>query len=394
MYLQIEKLNIQYHNSLSEILPIYNTDHGVMIKAKDLHQALLIKQKYKDWIKDLLTNNYRIGYSYNDKNHTIPDHPESYDYISINKDNKEVIYLSMILTYGRLKDLDLNSSIKDEVINYLYEAEMQWLTISNHTEDVLIDNIDIISDDEKIYDEDDPEFNEVVKEITKMLNEENKEDYEEIDDYDNVSDEELLVLTNTDKENIALVKNLQELIEKKDEEIDYLNGCIERLEDKNIQLEARIKHLTAIKIDGKALLNAFAAIDVQRRQKFVFGWKAKENAKITAYIFRKKAILDAGIVVNDEDDNSKPFVEKINIDDMSKAVSVYLTALERTINNSDTFNTLFGEVLEKAKRYLNNIEFEQQQDEEIRQEESIDDNNDLIKDIEQLKTIDEDNIPF
>lgn len=392
MYLQIEKLNIQYHNSLSEILPIYNTDHGVMIKAKDLHQALLIKQKYKDWIKDLLTNNYRIGYSYNDKNHTIPDHPESYDYISINKDNKEVIYLSMILTYGRLKDLDLNSSIKDEVINYLYKAEMQWLTISNHTEDVLIDNIDIISDDD--INDDDPEFNEVVKEIITMLNEENKEDYEEIDDYDNISDEELLVLTNTDKENIALIKNLQELIEKKDEEIDYLNGCIERLEDKNIQLEARIKHLTTIKIDGKALLNAFAAIDVQRRQKFVFGWKAKENAKITAYIFRKKAILDAGIIINDENDNSKSFVEKINIDDMSKAVSVYLTALERTINNSDTFNTLFGEVLEKAKRYLNNIKFEQQQDEEIRQEESIDDNNDLIKDIEQLKTIDEDNIPF
>ena len=401
MHLQIEKLDIQYHNSLSEILPVYNTDHGAMIKAKDLHQALLIKQKYKDWIKDLLINNYRIGYSYDDKNYTVPDHLESYDYISINKDNKEVIYLSMILTYERLKDLDLNSSIKDDVINYLYEAEMQWLTISNHTENMLIDTInDDINDDERIYDEDDPEFNEVVKEITKILNEDdediekNKEDYEEINDYDNISDEELLILTNTDKENITLIKNLQELIEKKDEEIDYLNGCIERLEDKNIQLEARIKHLTTIKIDGKALLNAFAAIDVQRRQKFVFGWKAKENAKITAYIFRKKAILDAGIIVDDENDNSKSFVEKINIDDMSKAVSVYLTALERTINNSDTFNALFGEVLEKAKRYLNNIKFEQQQDEEIRQEESIDENNDLIKDIEKLETIDENNIPF
>ena len=60
---------------------------------------------------------------------------------------------------------------------------------------------------------------------------------------------------------------------------------------------------------------------------------------------------------------------------MSKAVSVYLTALERVVNNSDTFNTLFGETLEKAKRYLNNIEFEQQQEEEIKQEDIIDETN-------------------
>lgn len=360
MHLQIEKLDIQYHNSLSDILPIYNTDHGLMVKAKDLHQSLLIKQKYKDWIKDQLID--YIGYSYND-NDNVPDYPDIYNYISIKRNDKEVIYLSLAtaceIAWAKLDYKDI-TPINSEIGKYLKELYFQYLIDKDMTTDTI--------DTPNSIDKEDKSIN---------MMKENQDDNNEIDysNPDSLTEEELLIITNTDKENVTLLKSMQELIDKKDEEIDYLNGCIERLEDKNIQLEARIKHLTDIKVDGRALLNAFAAIDVQRRQKFVFGWKAKENAKINAYTFRKKVILDAGIVVNDENDNSKSFVDKISIDDMSKAVSVYLTALERIVNNSDTFTTLFGETLEKAKRYLNNIEFEQQQEEEIKQEDIIDETN-------------------
>ena len=376
MHLQIEKLDIQYHNSLSEILPIYNTDHGLMVKAKDLHQSLLIKQKYKDWIKDQLIDH--IGYSYND-NDNVPDCPDIYNYISIKRNDKEVIYLSLAtaceIAWAKLDYKDI-TPINSEIGKYLKELYFQYLIDKDITTDII--------DASNTTDEEDKSINVLKGDLILLdddINDNNKnnsqDDNSEIDysNPDSLTEEELLIITNTDKENVTLLKNMQELIDKKDEEIDYLNGCIERLEDKNIQLEARIKHLTDIKVDGRALLNAFAAIDVQRRQKFVFGWKAKENAKINAYTFRKKVILDAGIVVNDENDNSKSFVDKISIDDMSKAVSVYLTALERIVNNSDTFTTLFGETLEKAKRYLNNIEFEQQQEEEIKQENIIDETN-------------------
>ena len=139
MHLQIEKLDIQYHNSLSEILPIYNTNHGLMVKAKDLHQSLLIKQKYKDWIKDQLID--YIGYSYND-NDNVPDYPDIYNYISIKRNDKEVIYLSLAtaceIAWAKLDYKDI-TPINSEIGKYLKELYLQYLI---DKEDITTDIID------------------------------------------------------------------------------------------------------------------------------------------------------------------------------------------------------------------------------------------------------------
>ena len=57
----------------------------------------------------------------------------------------------------------------------------------------------------------------------------------------------------------------------------------------------------------KEPLNAFAIVDVNRRQKFAASIQAKETAKVKAYKFRKDAILNTGNYYKSS--NDEPMVE-------------------------------------------------------------------------------------
>ena len=116
-----------------------------------------------------------------------------------------------------------------------------------------------------------------------------------------------------------------------------------------------------MKLDGRSILNAFAIVDVNRRQKFAANTQAKETAKVKAYTFRKDAILNAGIIVSNEP--NKSFVETINVNDLDKALIAYINALRKLINNDELFNELFENQMKRANEFLEKFKFENENNE-------------------------------
>ena len=86
-------------------------------------------------------------------------------------------------------------------------------------------------------------------------------------------------------------------------------------------------------------------------------------------LFRKDAITNAGIILNN--DPGKTLVENINVEDMEKAVVVYIAALRKLINNEELFEELFETQLKRANEFLGKIEFERANSEELIEEEIL-----------------------
>lgn len=352
--LQIKKIEFQSDDILDRLIPIYDTKYGKMVNARELHFALGIKKKFSDWIK-MYTKDYS-GYNYG-STEVDPDNPEEYDFFSFKipatkgAGRKIEYYLS--LDIGKEIALMTRSVTGREVRKYFINAEKTLMKMTK-----------VIADTSKTPEQKIAEALVLSQEILAQ---------KEIEIKRAIRNKEY-----NKKVNIKLRREIRELkkgninseiLSQKDETIEFLEGNVERLEDQNAQLKSRLNHLISIKLDGKSILNAFALVDVARRQRFALNSHGKEQAKVKAYVFRKDAITNAGIILNN--DPGKTLVENINVEDMGKAVVVYIAALRKLINNEELFEELFETQLKRANEFLGKIEFERANSEELIEEEIL-----------------------
>lgn len=350
--LQIQKIELESNDVLDKLIPIYDTKYGKMINARELHYALKIKKKFSDWIKLYIKDysGYNYGLSEND-----PLNPEEYDFFSFEisasyQSGKKIEYY-LSLDIGKEIALMTRSIVGKEIRKYFINAEKTLMKMTkvlndtNKTPEQKIAEALVLS--QQILAQKEIEIKKAIKnkEYNKKVNVKLRREIRELK-----------------KNNID-----NDILSKKEETIEFLEGNVERLEDQNAQLKSRLNHLISIKLDGKSILNAFAIVDVTRRQRFALNTHAKEQAKIKAYVFRKDAITNAGIILNN--DPGKTLVENINVEDMGKAIVVYITALRKLINNEELFEELFEIQLKRANEFLEKIEFEKQNSEELTEEE-------------------------
>ena len=350
--LQIQKIEFESDDILDRLIPIYDTKHGKMINARELHFALGVKKKFSDWIKLYIKDysGYNYGLTEND-----PPNPEEYDFFSFeipasHQSGKKIEYY-LSLDIGKEIALMTRSVVGKEVRKYFINAEKTLMKMTK-----------VLSDTDKTPEQKIAEALVLSQQILAQ---------KEVEVKRAIRNKEY-----NKKVNVKLRREIKELkknnidnniLSEKEETIEFLEGSIERLEDQNAQLKARLNHLISIKLDGKSILNAFAVVDVARRQRFALNAHGKEKAKIQAYVFRKDAITNSGIILNN--DPGKTLVENINVEDMEKAVVVYIAALRKLINNEELFEDLFEVQLKRANEFLGKIEFERRNSEELTEEE-------------------------
>lgn len=354
--MQIEKVTIGSNEIFNKLIPIYETKHGKMINARELHFALGVKKKFADWIKTYTKN--CSGYHYGQSN-IGPDHPEEYDYFTYEIPatqgaGKKVEYL---LSINRAKEIAMmtRSVMGKEVRKYFIEAEktlnevQEVLTSTEKTPEEKIADALLLS--QQLVAQKEKELKNAIrnKEYNKKVNVRLRKEIKELKSE----------LNDLKKHGIVNITN-HHVLSEKDERIDYLEGYAERLESEKIQLQNRIDSLRAVSSDGKTVLDAFATTDIKRRQRFMIGNsdKVKEDARIRGYSFRKNAILDGGIVL--QNNSNRNMVDNIDLVDMPKAVKIYIQSLRTAIGDEDVFNEIFKEPLERAKIYFEKIggEFE------------------------------------
>lgn len=353
--LEIKKIELPSNEMLERIIPFYETKFGKMINARELHYALGIKKKFSDWIK-LYTKGYS-GYNYG-TNKNDPDIAEEYDYFSFEipatqgRGRSIEYYLS--INMGKEIAMMTRSAMGKEIRKYFINAEKALIKMHLILKQKELSSEEKIAEalllSQEILAKKDIEIKkanrnrEYNKKVNTILRREIRALKKELDE----------------KVNMNNIPDMNDLLLQKEEEIEYMEGNIERLEDQNAQLKARLNHLISMKLDGKSILNAFAAVDSARRQKFAIGKDAKNKAKIKAYVFRKDAILNAGIILNN--DPGKTLVDNINVTDMEKAIIVYIAALKNAINDTELFEELFENQLARANEFLGKVEFEKQQE--------------------------------
>ena len=355
--LQVEKTYIPNRiGAFEEIVPIYDTVFGKMVNARELWFALAVKKKFADWIK-YSTKGY-IGYDYEDtENH--PNNPEQYDFflyeVGATKGRGKSVEYMLTLDMAKEVAMMSRSAKAHEVRKYFIKVENAFksmlITLQNETlshqekiaEALIISNNLLAKKDEEIKKANrNKEYN---KKVNVRLRREIKE-------------------LKSKLENTLLIEdksNIKTLFEEKEKEIAYLEDLCESLEDQHTRLQSRLNHLLSMKLDGRSILNAFAIVDVNRRQKFAASTQAKETAKVKAYTFRKDAILNAGIIVSNEP--GKSFVETINVNDLDKALIAYINALRKLINNDELFNELFENQMKRANEFLEKFKFENENNE-------------------------------
>lgn len=372
--MQIEKVTMGSNGPneiFNKLIPIYDTKHGKMINARELHFALGVKKKFADWIKAYTKN--CSGYHYGQSN-VGPDHPEEYDYFTYEIPatqgaGKKIEYL---LTINRAKEIAMmtRSVMGKEIRKYFIEAEKTLnevqavLTSTEKTPEEKIADALLLS--QQLVAQKEKELKNAIrnkeynKKVNVRLRKEIKELKSELNDL---------------KKNGLINIDSQRLLLEKDERIDYLEGSLERAEDQREQLKAQLKKFRQIRSDGVSLLDSFAKADIQRRLRFTFGNdKVKEKTRINAYSFRKDAILDAGIILNEG--KGTKMTENISVEDVPKAVEVYMAALKTLINDDEVYNEVFKKQLECADKYLKRVQFENnctKEEQEITQEISEDD---------------------
>lgn len=357
--MQIEKVTMGTNGPneiFNKLIPIYDTKHGKMINARELHFALGIKKKFADWIK-VYTKNCS-GYHYGQSN-VGPDHPEEYDYFTYEIPatkgaGKKTEYL---LTINRAKEIAMmtRSVMGKEIRKYFIEAEKTLnevqavLTNTEKTPEEKIADALLLS--QQLVAQKEKELKNAIrnKEYNKKVNVRLRKEIKELKNE----------LNDLKRHGVTNVTNNHLLLEK-DERIDYLEGSLERSESEKIQLQSRIDSLRAVSSDGKTILDAFATTDIKRRQRFMIGNsdKVKENARVKGYSFRKNAILDGGIIL--QSNSNRNMVDNIDLVDMPKAVKIYIQSLRTVVGDEDVFNEVFKEPLERAKTYFDKIggEFE------------------------------------
>ena len=361
--LQVEKTYIPNKTgAFEEIVPIYDTVFGKMVNARELWFALAVKKKFADWIK-YSTKGY-TGYDYEDtENH--PNNPEQYDFflyeVGATKGRGKSIEYMLTLDMAKEVAMMSRSAKAHEVRKYFIKVENAFkamlITLQNETlsyqekiaEALIISNNLLAKKDEEIK-----KANKN-KEYNKKVNVRLRREIRELKSK----------LKNAPIENQS---NIKTLLKEKEKEITYLEDLCESLEDKHTRLQSRLNHLLSMKLDGRSILNAFAIVDVNRRQKFAASTQAKETAKVKAYTFRKDAILNAGIIVSNEP--GKSFVETINVNDLDKALVAYINALRKLVNNDELFNELFENQIQRANEFLEKFKFENENN-EIEDEEEI-----------------------
>lgn len=360
--LQLQKADIPLNDTFEELVPLYNCIFGKMVNARELHLALGIRKKFSDWIKNY-TKNY-IGYDYG-MTEIHPSNPNEFDYFSFvipatKGKGKSVEY---VLTLDMAKEIAMmtRSQKGNEIRKYFIAVDKAYqsmlLTLQNNTlssqekiAEALIISQRLLSqkDDEIRKANRNKEYN---KKVNKRLRSEIKVLKSKIDNPIITNDEELK----------RIIKEKDAEIKMKEEEILFLEGSYENLEDKHTKLYSRFKNLISMKLDGKSILNAFAYVDIERRKRFAVGQKAKEEAKIKAYKFRKDAILNAGIIVNNSP--NKNFIDSINVNDIENALRVYIDALRKCINNEELFEEIFKEQLKKTDVFFEKVNFEKENNE-------------------------------
>ena len=354
---QLQKINLSSKEAFSNLIPIYDTIYGKMVNARELHFALGVKKKFSDWIKHHMKdyNGYEYGFS------TIqPDNPEEYDYFTyeVKATQKRGKSKEYILSLDVAKEISMMTKgiIGKEVRKYFIKTEKVLLQLQltnleheNRDKEKIAEAL-LIS--ESLLKNKDKELKNALrsKVYNKKVNMELRRQIKKLKDINNKG-------INVD------IQEINKTMKDKNDEIEYLENSVERLEDQNAQLKARINHLIKIKVDGKAILNAVANVDIARRQRLIIGDEAKKKAKIKAYVFRKESILNAGIILNDDDKQN--FVNNIAIEDMPKAIEAYMDALRKTINNTELFEELFENQLKKINTFMNNINIENECEEEL-----------------------------
>lgn len=345
--MQIEKVTMGSNGPneiFNKLIPIYDTKHGKMINARELHFALGVKKKFADWIKAYTKN--CSGYHYGQSN-VGPDHPEEYDYFTYEIPatqgaGKKIEYL---LTINRAKEIAMmtRSVMGKEIRKYFIEAEKTLnevqavLTSTEKTPEEKIADALLLS--QQLVAQKEKELKNAIrnkeynKKVNVRLRKEIKELKSELNDL---------------KQNCSLSIASSE----HDDRIEYLEGCVERLDARNIQLEDRIKKLIAASADSKTILDAFAITDIKRRQRFMVGnsEKVKEDAKKRGYTFRKNAIVDGGIIL--QSNPGKTMVDNIDLRDRSKAIKIYIQSLRTAVGDEEVFNEVFKEPLKRAQEYF------------------------------------------
>lgn len=368
--MKIEKIALGSDEILEKVMPIYETDFGQMVNARELHKALGAKKKFADWIKNN-TKNYS-GYNF-EKSNKLPKNTEEYDYflyeIPAQQHRGKSIEYMISLDMGKEIAMMSRCKMGSEIRKYFINAEKTLfkmkaallkteMTPEERIAEALLLSQDIIakSKEEVKKANRNKEYN---KKVNVKLRREIRELRKEIDKLKEGSSEFAGVCTKS----IIEERNILE------EQVLFMEGNIELLESECTRLRKRLDNLLKIKIDGRKILNSFATIDVARRQKFALTDDKKEKAKIKAYVFRKESILASGIILNEKP--NKSLVDNINIQDMDKAITVYMEALRKLINNEELFQETFEVPISKAKAFLENVEFEKQQEELNQDEEKI-----------------------
>lgn len=357
--LQIKKIDLPSDEILEDIISFYDTKFGKMINARELHKVLQIKKHFSDWIK-MYTRGYS-GYNYG-SGQIDPVNSEEYDYFSFEIPatqgrGKSIEYLISI-DMGKEIAMMSRSVVGKQIRRYFITAEKVLIKMQQTLNNKSLSSEEKIAEalllSQQILARKDIEIKKANRnrEYNKKVNVKLRREIREL------------------KQRIAQLpeqdNDIKAILAQKEEEIEYMEGNIERLEDQNAQLKARLNHLISIKLDGRSILNAFATVDVARRQRFAINKKAKEEAKVKAYVFRKDAITNAGIILNN--DPGKTLVENINVQDMEKAVVVYIAALKKLINNDELFQDIFEIQLKRASEFLEKIEFEKHQTQETAEE--------------------------
>lgn len=366
--IKIEKINLVTDEILEKIIPIYETDFGQMVNARELHNALGAKKKYSDWMKKN-TENYS-GYNFG-KETSLPENVEEYDYFiyeipAAQRRGRKVEYM-ISLDMGKEIAMMSRCEMGSEIRKYFISAEKALFRMRasllnrNRTDKDNIAEALFISQEIIAKNQEEVKKANRNREYNKKVNVKLRREIRALK-------KELEVFKSNDNPGID-IKSIMEEKEILEEQIVYMEGTVEHLDNEVTRLRTRLENLLKIKLDGKSILNSFATIDALRRQKFALTEEKKEKAKIKAYVFRKDAILGAGIIL--KDNPNKSLVDNINIQDMALAIEVYIKALRKLIKDEQVFQETFEIPLKKANMFLENVEFERQQEELNEDEEKI-----------------------
>lgn len=362
--LTLERVKTGINNKLNKRLSLYKTPLGYYIDSRELHRVIGNKKKFADWIKYNTKNNigFFYGWIYDDLNIEANElNEKQYDYF----------YYKIPATYNRgmsieyLIDIDIaikivNSmkipSIKFDrtpLLNYLYKLK-EYIDNYIILEDYSNLNLMSINDTSakcksKIKEDNIEKINERIDILNKKIEAiENKT--KEKDLIDKITELiEVIKSKEIQKDKQAIENN-----EKDNEEIDIeliINSeYAENLRRRNVILNKRITVLLEKTNKVKSIMDMFAIKDANRRGKY-----NPKLAKINAYKFRSNSIKNAGIKVITDKKKNKSFIECIKINDLDKALEVYVDSLKYALG-VDMYLKCFSEEDKLYKLYKSNCD--------------------------------------